>query len=81
MAGTFEVTPHILTQLYAPLDNGSVSGIGALLSGKSKTTYQELLTAVFDLGDELGDEPDPSPQNSRRHLMVTTYTYRDVSII
>ncbi|KAK2168214.1 hypothetical protein LSH36_19g06006 [Paralvinella palmiformis] len=55
MAGTFDVTPHILTQLYAPLDNGSVSGIGALL--KWKKTWRKIqslgLTTVYQSNEDV----------------------------
>ncbi|XP_041372748.1 uncharacterized protein LOC121386019 [Gigantopelta aegis] len=63
MDGTFDVAPHIFAQLYvirAPLDDGSVSCVYALLSDKSEATYQELLTTVIDHCEELGHQPDPT---------------------
>ena len=47
-----------LYAIHAPLDEGSVSCVYALLSDKSETTYQELLTAVIDRCEELGHQPD-----------------------
>ena len=61
--GTFDRAPRIFTQLYVirtPLGTGSISCVYALLSGKSKDIYQELLRVLLECCDELGFQPDPT---------------------
>ena len=63
MDGTLDVAPTIFTQLYvirAPLGNGSVSCVHAILSDKLESMHNELITVVLDRCTELWFQPDPN---------------------
>lgn len=57
MDGNFDMAPRIFSQIYvirAPLDNGYVTCVYALLAGKSYEDYKECLQAVVDTCSQLG---------------------------
>lgn len=62
MDGTFDTAPRIFSQLYvirAPLGESAISCVYALLSDKSRSSYEELINAILNRCNELDFQPDP----------------------
>ena len=63
MDGTFDSSPAIFEQLYVirvPFGERALSCVYTFLTGKSQSTYEELLRKVLNGCSDLGFQPDPT---------------------